>query len=58
MHAQCVPQSWSELFFPVTYIHEPAKQKKTLYESIQDESAEPCFIFHSAHCVLYFPWKI
>ena len=29
-----------------------------LYEAIQDESAELCFIFRSARCVLYFPWKI
>ena len=26
-----------------------------LYEAMQDESAELCFIFHSAHSVLYFP---
>jgi len=26
-----------------------------LYEAMQDESATLCFIFHSAHSVLYFP---
>ena len=26
-----------------------------LYEAMQDESAELCFIFHSTHSVLYFP---
>jgi len=26
-----------------------------LYEAIQDESAELCFIFHSTRSVLYFP---
>jgi len=25
-----------------------------LYETMQDESAELCFIFHNAHSVLYF----
>jgi len=29
-----------------------------LYEAMQDESAELCFIFHSARSVLYFPWQI
>jgi len=28
------------------------------YETVQDKSAELCFIFHNVHCVLYFSWKI
>jgi len=28
---------------------------KLLYEAMQDESAELCFIFRSAHSVLYYP---
>ena len=28
---------------------------RLLYEAMQDESAELCFIFHSTHSVLYFP---
>jgi len=36
----------------------PKKQTKLiilLYEAMQDESTELCFIFRSAHSVLYFP---
>ena len=33
----------------------PSCSNSLLYEAMQDESAELCFIFHSAHSVLYFP---
>jgi len=32
-----------------------AQYTSLLYEAIQDESVELCFIFHSARSVLYFP---
>jgi len=29
-----------------------------VYKAIQDENTKLCFIFHSTHSVLYFPWII
>jgi len=43
LHKNCIAQIWKGEFLLL------------LYEAMQDESAELCFIFRSTHSVLYFP---